>query len=535
MARSTAPLPQRLAALKEAAQQAQGRIDPQVEAQVEAVLAHVDKRLAFSGDTTVVAIAGATGSGKSSLFNAVSKTTLAEPGVRRPTTSAAMAASFGDEQMALLDWLDVPRRHLVTGAPEMDGLVLLDLPDHDSTQQQHREIVDRMVRLVDQLVWVVDPQKYADAALHDGYLKPLAAHAEVMLVVLNQVDRVAERERPRMLADLRRLLDDEGLEQARLLAVSASTGEGVDELRAALQALLASKQTAAKRLSADITGAAQALRPQIGDAEVKDVPKQRVRHLNQTLAVAAGVPVVVEAVKKSWRHRGGLATGWPLVAWLARLRPDPLRTLHLDGLSARKRQAIEPARVNRTSVPVAQGVTKARVDSAVRALASDTAEPLPRGWQDAVAAAARSEETLLPDHLDRAVATADLATDRGNGWWALVRVLQWLVVLAMLVGAGWLLVNLLLVTYLALPALPVPQVGRLGLPTVLALGGLVAGLLIALLSRVGVEIGARTHAARAERVLTTAISQVTQEYVVGPVSAELRRREQAQAALRRIG
>ena len=208
MARSTAPLPQRLAALKEAAQQAQGRIDPQVEAQVEAVLAHVDKRLAFSGDTTVVAIAGATGSGKSSLFNAVSKTTLAEPGVRRPTTSAAMAASFGDEQMALLDWLDVPRRHLVTGAPEMDGLVLLDLPDHDSTQQQHREIVDRMVRLVDQLVWVVDPQKYADAALHDGYLKPLAAHAEVMLVVLNQVDRVAERERPRMLADLRRLLDD---------------------------------------------------------------------------------------------------------------------------------------------------------------------------------------------------------------------------------------------------------------------------------------------------------------------------------------
>ena len=131
MARSTAPLPQRLAALKEAAQQAQGRIDPQVEAQVEAVLAHVDKRLAFSGDTTVVAIAGATGSGKSSLFNAVSKTTLAEPGVRRPTTSAAMAASFGDEQTALLDWLDVPRRHLVTGAPEMDGLMLLDLPDHE--------------------------------------------------------------------------------------------------------------------------------------------------------------------------------------------------------------------------------------------------------------------------------------------------------------------------------------------------------------------------------------------------------------------
>ena len=34
--------------------------------------------------------------------------------------------------------------------------------------------VDRLVQLVDMLIWVVDPQKYADAALHDRYLIPLA-------------------------------------------------------------------------------------------------------------------------------------------------------------------------------------------------------------------------------------------------------------------------------------------------------------------------------------------------------------------------
>ena len=90
MARSSkTPLPDILAALRQALEQAQGRIDPEIEAQVEAVLAHVDGRLAFSGDITIVAIAGSTGSGKSSLFNAVSGTTLAEPGVRRPTTSSA--------------------------------------------------------------------------------------------------------------------------------------------------------------------------------------------------------------------------------------------------------------------------------------------------------------------------------------------------------------------------------------------------------------------------------------------------------------
>lgn len=529
------PLPDRLTALREALEASRGRIDPEVESHVESILTHVDGRLAFSGDVTVIALAGATGSGKSSLFNALSGTKLAEPGVRRPTTSSAMSASFGEEQSALLDWLDVPRRHLVTGAPELSGLVLLDLPDHDSTQQAHRDIVDRMVKLVDQFVWVVDPQKYADAALHNRYLKPLAAHADVMLVVLNQIDRVDPDERPRMLADLRRLLDSEGLKAAGLMGVSAVTGDGVPELKAELQRLIATKQTAAKRLSGDVEDAAVALRPQIGEAEIDDLPRQKVAQLDQTLAVAAGVPVVVEAVKKSWQHRGAIATGWPVVAWVAKFRPDPLRALHLDVVSTKTKKAIEPGRVNRTSIPTAQGVAKARVDSAVRSLATEASANLPRGWQDAVVAAARREEKLLPDHLDRAVATADLATDQGNTWWGVVRALQWLVMLTMLVGAGWLLVNFLLTAYFALPSLPVPRVGNnIPLPTVLALGGLAAGLLIALLSRIGVELGARAHAARAERVLTKAIASVTREYVVAPVNEELERREKAREALNRI-
>ncbi len=528
------PLPERLSALREALDAASGRVDPEVETAAREILARVDGRLAFSGDVTVVALAGATGSGKSSLFNALSGTKLAEPGVRRPTTSSAMAASFGQDQEGLLDWLDVPRRHLVTGAPELDGLVLLDLPDHDSTQQKHRDIVDALVKLVDQFVWVVDPQKYADAALHNRYLKPLAAHADVMVIALNQVDRLGEDERNRMVADLRRLLDSEGLKKAPVVAVSAVTGYGIGDLKTRIVELIKGKQASAKRLAGDVSDAAAALRPQVGDAVLEDVPKKRISQLDSTVAVAAGVPVVVEAVKKAWRHRGGLATGWPVLAWLAKFRPDPLRALHLDVVSSAKKKALEPGRVNRTSLPVAQGVAKARVDSAVRGLATDTAAALPRGWQDAVMRAARSEEKLLPDHLDKAIAQADLATDAGTGWWTVVRVLQWLVMIAMLVGAGWLALNFVLVSYLALPALPVPMVGKIGLPTVLALGGLAAGLLIALFSRAGVEIGARAKARRAEAVLTRAIGQVTRQYVVTPIEAELDRRERAREALAKI-
>src|SRR5207253_1696815 len=41
---------------------------------------------------------------------------------------------------------------------DLSGLVLLDLPDHDSTETSHHEEVDRVVALADVLVWVLDPQ-----------------------------------------------------------------------------------------------------------------------------------------------------------------------------------------------------------------------------------------------------------------------------------------------------------------------------------------------------------------------------------------
>ena len=63
------------------------------------------------------------------------------------------------------------------------GLILLDLPDFDSVRRDNRELVERMVGYVDVLVWVVDPQKYADAVLHHEFIEPLAAHGGTMLCV----------------------------------------------------------------------------------------------------------------------------------------------------------------------------------------------------------------------------------------------------------------------------------------------------------------------------------------------------------------
>ena len=204
----TTGLADRVRALAEAAEACQGRVPAEVVTEAERVAHQVDRRLAFSGSSTVVALAGATGSGKSSLFNALSGTDLARVGVTRPTTSEPLAVTWGDEPTEdLLDWLQVPRRHALppgtgangTGATgtgsgkPLDGLVLLDLPDHDSTEKSNQLQVDRLVQLVDVMVWVVDPQKYADAVLHERYLRPLVEHAPVMVVVLNQIDRLPHR------------------------------------------------------------------------------------------------------------------------------------------------------------------------------------------------------------------------------------------------------------------------------------------------------------------------------------------------------
>ncbi|GAA2183306.1 50S ribosome-binding GTPase [Brooklawnia cerclae] len=523
-------LAMRVHSLAAAADLAEGRVDDVAVAEARRVTQQADARLAFAGGDTVIALAGATGSGKSSLFNAISGTRLAETGLRRPTTSRSMAAYWGTElPNKLLDWLDVPRRHVVRGDDSaFNGLLLMDLPDHDSTELTHRAEVDRLVRLVDMFVWVVDPQKYADAALHNNYLKPLADHADVMLVVLNQADRLTPDQLRTTMRDLRRLLDSEGLSATPCVAASALTGMGVEALRKTIAASVRDKQVAAQRLTADVVGAGRRLRATLGDGRVPEqVPDARVRQLSDSLAVAAGVDMVQEAVLKATRHRGSIATGWPVIAWLGRFRPDPLRLLHLDrGGSGRgrSRRALEPepVTVQRTSLPSAGGVQMARVDSALRDVAGAASQGLPDSWARAVRETTTSRRGDLPDRLDRAVATTDLGMDQGLGWWRAVSVVQWIIFVVALVGGLWLLADVVL-AYLQLPTIPRVAVGRLPLPTVLLLGGVAAGVLVGLVARVGVELGARSRAARAERVLTRSVARVADELVVGPVNLELKR------------
>ena len=528
----------RVEGLEQAGLAARGRLDAHVVDDVQAAVARVATRLGLTADHTVVALAGATGSGKSSTFNALAGVELSSVGVRRPTTSWATACVWGKEGAdELLEYLDIAPRHQVMRESLLDlgkedsalqGVVLLDLPDHDSTEVSHHLEVDRLIELADLMVWVLDPQKYADAAVHDRYLAPLATHKDVMLVVLNHVDEVPVDRRESMMTDVRRLVDADGLIGVPVLATSARTGEGIDELRDEIARRVKAKKVTRARLEADVRQAAARLREASGTSNHPELSKARIAALDDALAGAAGVPTVVGAVESATRMRANRATGWPVTAWLSRLRPDPLKRLHLDLGKDGKRYTGR----GRTSVPEPTQVQRASVDSAVRAVADEVSAPLARPWAESVRRASVSRLPDLNDRLDSALAATDLDAGRVPGWAGLVRVLQWLLLLAALAGAVWLGV-LATDRYLGVSEPSTPDVGGFPVPTVMLLGGIVLGIVLSLLCRLLVSATARSRARSADRRLRSAIAEVADDLVVAPVRAELTAYDQVREGLGR--
>ncbi len=492
------------------------------------------ERLSLSRAHTVVALAGATGSGKSSLFNGLAGLDLSPVGLRRPTTGEAHACVWGsDDASPLLDWLGVGRRFIreAAGAQDLDGLVMLDLPDFDSVETAHRTEVDRLLAVVDLIVWVLDPQKYADRVVHKQYLAQFHRHREVTVVALNQVDVLSAEDAEKCLNDLRRLLVEDGLEDVPVLATSAVGPPGAGPLVDVLQRAVVARQASLRRLGADLEGVVEDLEPLVEPpAPSGSLDQVATGRLTNALAHAAGVPVVAAATQRAYVHRARRVTGWPPVRWVRRLRADPLSRLRLGGRPAAPVGGAD-APVPATSIAPAAPAAQAEVGLALRALADRAGDSLPPPWRASVLAAARSRMDALPDALDVAVARTDLGLSRTPTWWRLVGGLQWLAALVALIGLLWLAVRYVMFA-LALPGLPTADVGRIPLPTALLVGGLLAGLLMSFLVRPIVRVAAGRKRRRAVARMRAGVERVGQELVVEPARAVLRDYAKARATLR---
>ena len=532
----------RSAALDEAIEVGGAQLDADIVQDARAITVKVQERLGMTGGHTVVALAGATGSGKSSLFNALVGAEAATVGARRPTTSTPTAGIWGQEPVGrLLTWLGVGSRHFVsahspaamTSAGGMDGLVLLDLPDFDSRETAHRVEAERVLALADVFVWVTDPQKYADARLHDDYVKVLAAHEAVMIVVLNHADRLSEEDRKRCLADLSRLLKADGVPNAQVLATSARTGLGVDELRQRLANVVAGAAAARTRLAGDVRTAAGAVRTGVADTE-PDLGKRAAPALVDALARAAGIPTVVSAVDRDYRDQAVGATGWPFTRWVRSLRASPLRRLRLDPGSSDRSTVIDEhdvrAVLGRSSLPPPTPAARAAVEMATRAVGDQAGSGLPVRWADAVSDAANPRGELMADRLDQAVVRTSLRA-RDPFWWTVLGLLQILLAVTAVAGFVWLAV-LFVLGWLQMEALfETPTWGPLPVPALMFLGGLLAGVLLAALARFLAAIGGRRRARTMDRRLRESIETVATETVVDPVRAILDRHRRTRELL----
>jgi GTP-binding protein EngB required for normal cell division len=534
-AKSRPGLSARLSALARLIQIGTSRTDaglsPELLADAEQLLDRAGERLRLSDEHTVVAFAGGTGSGKSSLFNKLAGASLSAVGVTRPVTRYPHACVWGAAGSGpLLEWLGVPRRFRYTrgsaldrGEQSLNGLVLLDLPDHDSVATGTSSKVAELVGMADLMVWVLDPQKYADAAVHQRYLVPLAGHSDVIAVVLNQSDLLSPEQIEECAGDLRRLLDSEGLQDAQVLITSAETGDGVDRLAAMLGQAVSERRATGARISADLDGIAEEFKPYAalkeaagalpGQADV-GVPASEVVDLEDAFARAAGVSAVVDALASARELRAVDYVGWP-IAWLAeRLTGrNPVRKIRLGKLWEEVRGiAAGPS-----------GAQQAEIDTALTKFADAVGKSLPKPWSQTSRSAVRSRAGEIPGALGSAMGKSLPSENAVVPWWRLVGAVQGLLLGCVIVCLAW--IGALVTFGVRHTQSRVPRLFSDAslLPWVIAAIAvlLVGGCLIAWVCDNLVEKAAQRERQRLQEAMRASVDVVAREMAILPAEQEL--------------
>mgnify|MGYP003081465356 FL=1 len=587
---AASPFARSVASLKEAISYGEGRVPETVLLDAAETLERLSQRRELSTEHTVIGFFGATGSGKSTLFNAIAGQNIALSAPTRPTTSTVQAAIWeaeGSEE--LLDWLGIDKRvypqtqalttegeasegngagggvaapnavtepapglfnrirRAVGGRGEMrtrtGGLILLDMPDFDSVTTTNRDLAARMMRYVDVLVWVVDPQKYADAVIHRDFMVPLAASGAQALCVLNQADKLAPAEVPAVLASLTRLLQAEGTEAHLLaapIAVSARTGEGVDVLRDLLAQVAAAKSLSLQRTDAQLHATASQLRTYAGGEGTVlagAYALEAEQKLVQACYTSRHAEQVLEAATASYRRTAGQRTGWILTRWMSRLKADPLRRLHLGQQDETKStskaeksagmlgsESENAPELVASSLPPLSAAQKAGMANAVRQYSKQMANRIDEPWKRSMKEAALSREAELPELLERDMVRIDYGLGRTRAPWVIFNALQWIALLSALVGVAWLtLISGMAYLQIQLPPAPTPEGSPVPLPTLLLLLGVLLGIASAGVGRLLTAMGSRYYARKLRGRLQTGVEKAVQSCVVAPVQQEAKR------------
>ncbi|WP_067601978.1 GTPase [Nocardiopsis listeri] len=180
----------------------------------------------------LIAVAGSTGAGKSTLVNSLVGEQVTTTGVRRPTTNSPVLAC----NPADVDWFSeasfiptLPRvRQQGLAMPGKDGMLvlaateampagvaLLDTPDVDSAVAAHHEFAAKFLDAADLWVFVTTSGRYADARVWE-FLQVARDRDTSLAVVLSRVPRKGRRQ---LLDHFGAMLEANGLSNASRFAI----------------------------------------------------------------------------------------------------------------------------------------------------------------------------------------------------------------------------------------------------------------------------------------------------------------------------
>jgi GTP-binding protein EngB required for normal cell division len=182
------------------------------------------------GEALYVGILGGTGVGKSTLINALARNEISDSSDRRPFTDLAVVYRHRDTPRGLEKISALIRENdAVHDSDIIKDLVLLDLPDFDSIEQDNRKAVIEILSCLDCIVWVVSPEKYADVVFYK-FVGQTLINRENFTFVLNKADELIVEDAAHPHSKLKEVLGDftfrlqheAGIEQPRVFIVSAA-------------------------------------------------------------------------------------------------------------------------------------------------------------------------------------------------------------------------------------------------------------------------------------------------------------------------
>lgn len=552
----------RIEALQEAVDAGRSWLDPELLTRCEQRLVAARHRVKLSLDHTVIVVAGTTGSGKSSLVNALAQHDVSPVSAHRPTTSVPRAvvwdateegrADAGD----LLDWLGVREQHHFTGVdgqrrvvwppwrptPQTAeqgvgtvlgkrafrrGLIVVDLPDVDSLAQEHRAIADPLMARADVVVWVTDPQKYADATFHRR-LQALP-HGTDIIVVLNHADRLTEDDAQACFADVQRVVRQTTSARVRVMMTSAVSGAGVRDVAAVLDLAASRRASMAATLNGQLRECGEEILSADPEGSGAEVSAAQVEELIDDLARALGVDRIADAVRRSALRHSHALTGWPLTSWVSTLRRDPLAAWgfvrHRDGERSMAGVGRGVSPVQRPLGVLDAGV-RASISMAISDFVFDVSVGGPVRWREQVGAAV---DGGYVGALDSAVSDGDVVSVQPASWWGVAVWVHRVFLLAMVVGLGW-LSFLAVAAYLRLDVPNTPAWMGFPIPTIVTVAGVLGGVMFALLCRVLSMWYAQREARRVYRQLRSRVSGVVRVRVVEPVELWVDQRERCRVS-----